>query len=123
MSLINQAYRLYNRRLLTELDFSSQDPARFQDATFQYLIRHGANALFGKTYKLGEIQDVKAFQERIPLHDYDMLEPYIQQSLKGIENVLWDMPVYWFALSSGTSSSRSKFIPCLLYTSPSPRDS
>ena len=111
MSLINQAYRLYNGRLLTELDFSSQDPARFQDATFQYLIRHGANALFGKTYKLGEIQDVKAFQERIPLHDYDMLEPYIQQSLKGIENVLWDMPVYWFALSSGTSSSRSKFIP------------
>lgn len=111
MSLLNSAYRLYNRKLLKELELSSRDPVPFQEATFRHLVSHGANTLFGEAYKMAEIQDIRAFQERIPLHDYDKLEPYIKQSLKGIENVLWDMPVYWFALSSGTSSARSKFIP------------
>lgn len=111
MSLINTAYRLYNRKLLTELDFSSRDPFPFQEATFRYLTQRGTDTMFGKEYKMAEINDIYTFQRRIPLHDYNSLEPYIQQSLRGQENVLWNSPIYWYALSSGTSSSKSKFIP------------
>ena len=111
MSLINAVYRLYNRRLLTELDLSSEDPFPFQEATFRYLTSRGAGTVFGEKYKMGEIRDIETFRQRIPLHDYNSLEPYIQNILKGAQNVLWDRPVSWFALSSGTSSSRSKFIP------------
>ena len=111
MSLINAVYRLYNRRLLTELDLSSEAPFPFQEATFRYLTSRGAGTVFGEKYKMGEIRDIETFRQRIALHDYNSLEPYIQNILKGAQNVLWDRPVSWFALSSGTSSSRSKFIP------------
>jgi hypothetical protein len=111
MSLINTAYKLYNKRLLTELDYSSRDPFPFQEATFRYLMAHAANTVFGKEHKMAEIKNIDEFQQRIPLYSYNRIEPYIQRSLKGEENVLWDKPVQWFALSSGTSSAKSKFIP------------
>jgi hypothetical protein len=111
MSLINTAYRLYNKRLLTELDFASRDPFPFQEATFGYLMEHASNTAFGKDHKISGIKSIDAFQQRIPLHTYNQIEPYIQRSLKGEENILWDKPVQWFALSSGTSSAKSKFIP------------
>lgn len=111
MSIANTIYRLYNRRLLTELDLSSKDPFPFQEATFRYLMEGGKTSVFGKKYNMAEINDIDTFQRRVPLHDYNALEPYIQQSLRGQENVLWNAPIYWYALSSGTSSSKSKFIP------------
>lgn len=111
MSLINTAYRLYNKKLLTELDFASRDPFPFQEATFHYLMEHASNTVFGKDHKISGIKSIDAFQQRIPLHSYNQIEPYIRRSLKGEENVLWDRPVQWFALSSGTSSAKSKFIP------------
>ncbi|HOO43269.1 MAG TPA: GH3 auxin-responsive promoter family protein, partial [Bacteroidales bacterium] len=69
------------------------------------------NTVFGKDHKISGIKSIDAFQQRIPLHTYNQIEPYIQRSLKGEENILWDKPVQWFALSSGTSSAKSKFIP------------
>ena len=63
MSLLNSAYRLYNRKLLKELELSSRDPVPFQEATFRHLVSHGANTLFGEAYKMAEIQDIRAFQD------------------------------------------------------------
>ncbi len=37
--------------------------------------------------------------------------PYIDRMRQGEQNVLWPSTVKWFAKSSGTTSSKSKFIP------------
>ena len=111
MSLINTAYRFYNRKLLRELDYSIRDPFPFQEETLKHLVSRGKNTVFGKELGMENMGSIRKFQQQIPLRDYNALEPYIQRMLKGEENVLWDKPPSWFALSSGTSSARSKFIP------------
>ena len=48
----------------------------------------------------------------MPVHTYEQLyRPYIEQMLRGVQNVLWPTPVRWFAKSSGTTNDRSKYIP------------
>ena len=42
---------------------------------------------------------------------YEDLEPLIEQSRKGEQNVIWPTPIKWFAKSSGTTNAKSKFIP------------
>lgn len=111
MSLINTAYRFYNRTLLKELDRAFADPFPFQESIFRHLIARGKNTIFGTEHRLGEVRTLRDFQQRVPIRDYNALEPYIQKMLRGQNNVLWDKPTTWFALSSGTSSARSKFIP------------
>lgn len=107
MSLINTAYRFYNRKLLRELDYSIRDPFPFQEETLKHLVSRGKNTVFGKEHGMENMGSIRKFQQQIPLRDYNALEPYIQRMLKGEENVLWDKPPSWFALSSGTSSARS----------------
>jgi len=54
---------------------------------------------------------VKDFKNRVPIHEYDDLKPYIKRMMEGEQNILWNTPINWFAKSSGTTSDRSKFIP------------
>lgn len=76
-----------------------------------YLLAHGSDTSFGKKFGMKGITTLSQFQSRIPLHTYNALAPYIERCLKGEENVLWNRKIYWFAMSSGTSAAKSKFIP------------
>ena len=87
------------------------DPIDSQREVLQDLVTHGQYTEFGRKYGLKEIFNIRGFKERIPIQEYDDLKPYIDQLMKGEENVLWNTPVNWFAKSSGTTSDKSKFIP------------
>jgi hypothetical protein len=54
---------------------------------------------------------LQQFKDRVPIHEYEDLKPYIERMMRGEEHILWNTPVSWFAKSSGTTSDRSKFIP------------
>ena len=40
-----------------------------------------------------------------------ILFPYVERLRKGETNLLWPGEIKWFAKSSGTTSTKSKFIP------------
>ena len=43
---------------------------------------------------------------------YDDLKPYLDKVIvERKSNVLWDTPIKWFAMSSGTTNDKSKYIP------------
>jgi GH3 auxin-responsive promoter len=86
-------------------------PAAAQREVLQGLITDAQYTVFGKQYNFAELFTIKEFKKRIPLHEYDDMHPYIERMMAGEENVLWNAPVNWFAKSSGTSNSKSKFIP------------
>jgi GH3 auxin-responsive promoter len=86
-------------------------PAAAQREVLQGLITDAQYTVFGKQYNFAELFTIKEFKKRIPLHEYDDMRPYIERMMAGEENVLWNAPVNWFAKSSGTSNSKSKFIP------------
>jgi hypothetical protein len=75
------------------------------------LIEHGKQTKWGNDNKLNLIQGVSEFQEAVPVSTYEDLYPYIERSLKGEQNVLWPTETSWFSVSSGTTNSRSKYIP------------
>ena len=86
-------------------------PAEAQRDVLQSLISDAQYTVFGKKYNFDKLFTVREFKNRVPLHEYDDVRPYIERMMAGEENVLWNAPVNWFAKSSGTSNDKSKFIP------------
>ncbi len=86
-------------------------PVAAQREVLQDLVTSAQYTEFGKRYEFSRLFSVKEFKLNVPVHEYDDLRPYFERMMQGEENLLWNTPVNWFAKSSGTSGSRSKFIP------------
>ena len=88
-----------------------QNPIDTQHDVLQDLITHGQYTEIGRKYGMASIFSIKDFKKKVPIHQYNDLKPYIERLMKGEENLLWDTPARWFAMSSGTTNDKSKFIP------------
>ena len=75
------------------------------------LIRNCEETVVGKKYDFESIKNYTTFAERVPVATYEELEPMIELTRKGAQNVFWHKPIKWFAKSSGTTNAKSKFIP------------
>jgi hypothetical protein len=94
---------------------SEPDPIKAQLDVLQNLLRKARLTAFGKKYNFTNILDspdlVTAFQQEVPVHDYDKLyTDWWHYLLEGHQNVTWPGGQSYFALSSGTTST-SKSIP------------
>jgi GH3 auxin-responsive promoter len=96
---------------LWRIDNWSNNPVATQREVLQELITAAQYTEFGKKHGFNKLFSVKEFKQKVPLQEYNDVEPYINRMMQGEENVLWNTPVFWFAKSSGTSSAKSKFIP------------
>ena len=109
-SVTNIINRLNNNRL-KQIDYFRKYPADVQGAIFRRLIIEAASTAWGKKYDYSSISSVEEFQQRVPVQTYEDLAPWIDRLGKGEANLLWPGTIKWFAKSSGTTSSKSKFIP------------
>lgn len=94
---------------------SEPDPAKAQLAVLQNLLDKARLTAIGKKHNfskiLGSADPIKAFQQEVPVHDYDkMYSDWWHFLLEGHQNVTWPGGQHYFALSSGTTST-SKSIP------------
>jgi len=81
-----------------------------QTAILQSLLKTAAVTEFGKEHRFKDLSDYTAYQQAVPLRDYEGFRPYIDHIKEGRQNVLWKgMPIY-FAKTSGTTSG-VKYIP------------
>lgn len=81
-----------------------------QDIIFKSLIKHGSGTQFGKDHALSQVSDHKGFTQAVPIRDYELIKPYIEQIKQGKANVLWKGKPIYFAKTSGTTSG-VKYIP------------
>ena len=88
-----------------------ENPINCQTDVFNYLIKKGINTKFGQEHYFNKKTNYTSFKNQIPVRSYEELEPYIAKTRKGEKDVLWPGEVKWFAKSSGTTNSKSKFIP------------
>jgi hypothetical protein len=89
-----------------------EDPHGTQQRTLNYLLQHGQNTIYGKEKHFASIKDDRHFRANLPVMAYEDLRPYLDKIITGKQdNVLWDTPVKWFAMSSGTTEDKSKYIP------------
>ncbi len=111
MKLLSPAISRLARLRLGQIEEWSLRPMEAQRQTLQELVTAAQYTEFGRQYGFSNLFSVKTFKEKVPVHEYDDIKPYIQRMMNGEENVLWNTPIQWFAKSSGTTSDKSKFIP------------
>jgi len=96
---------------LWRIEAWKNNPLDAQREVLQDLVTSAQYTEFGRKYHFHELFNVRSFKQAVPIHEYDDLKPYIERTMKGEQNVIWNTPVFWFAKSSGTTSEKSKFIP------------
>jgi hypothetical protein len=111
MKLLSPAISRLARMRMWSIDSWMQDSASAQREVLQDLVTTAQYTQIGLEYGFEKLFNIKDFKQRVPVHEYDDLKPYIERMMSGEENVLWPTPVNWFAKSSGTTSDKSKFIP------------
>jgi len=111
MKLLSPAISRLARFRNWHIDQWIEQPIDTQREVLQDLVTHGQYTEFGRKYGLENIFTIRQFKDRVPIHDYEMLKPYIERMMQGEENLLWNTPISWFAKSSGTTNDKSKFIP------------
>ncbi len=96
------------------LTFNNKKAQNFQARTLHKLLLTAMETTFGIEHDFVGIlnaSDIKEQFKKIPIRDYLGMKPYWQKSYEGEENVAWPGTVSYFALSSGTTDSGSKYIP------------
>ncbi|TWH96266.1 GH3 auxin-responsive promoter [Flavobacterium cheniae] len=86
-------------------------PHEVQEELLFSLIKSSENTQIGKKYDFSSMKSYTTFSERIPVSSYEELEPLIEKTRQGEQNVFWHSNIKWFAKSSGTTNAKSKFIP------------
>ncbi|MDG1570953.1 GH3 auxin-responsive promoter family protein [Robiginitalea sp. M366] len=86
-------------------------PAEVQHEVLLQLLDFADDTEIGRKYGFEDLQAYDAFANRVPVVTYEEMEPLIEQSRQGKQNVFWPTEIRWFAKSSGTTNAKSKFIP------------
>jgi phenylacetate-coenzyme A ligase PaaK-like adenylate-forming protein len=110
MKLLSPAISRLARFRNWHIDQWIEQPIDIQREVLQDLVTHGQYTEFGRKHGLENTFTIRQYKERVPIHDYEMLKPYIERMMQGEENLLWNTPISWFAKSSGTTD-KSKFLP------------
>lgn len=88
---------------------SSAVPA--QQRTFGSLLAKMSETAFGQFHGIDPHLDYARFQARVPLHTYEGFMPYIERMKAGEPSVLWPGHCNFYAVSSGTTAGRTKYLP------------
>jgi hypothetical protein len=112
-SIIKTAYTIRQIPIDIKKNFN---PVAAQKKELKKLLNRAQDTAFGEHYHFADIlaqrDFIKAFQEAVPVHDYNsMFKDWWYRSLNGEPWVTWPGKVKYFALTSGTSESASKHIP------------
>jgi hypothetical protein len=94
-----------------QIDLFRKNPLAVQEKTFKSLIEKAALTEWGTKYGYSSVKSLGDYQERVPVHTYDDMIPWVDRIRNGENNLLWPGEIKWFAKSSGTTASKSKFIP------------
>lgn len=111
MGILNDILGFFLKRRIERIEEFVQYPVETQERIFHGLIESARYTEWGLKHGYSSIESIKDFQERVPVSTYEELYPYIERVLKGEQNVLWYSDIKWFSKSSGTTNSRSKFLP------------
>lgn len=107
----NRAFAFYYKQRYKIMQRYMEHPEAVQREVFRDLLRAARFTEFGKRYDFQSISGPEQFADRVPIHDYEDLKPFIERMMHGEKDVLWDGRVSYFSKSSGTTSAKSKFIP------------
>ena len=87
------------------------DAVPAQKRTFAGLCAQLASTVYGRLHGIAPDMTYPQFQSRVPLQTYEGFLPHIERMKAGEPNVLWPGHCSFYAVSSGTTAGRTKFLP------------
>jgi len=111
LPIINSVATWFLKKRIHQIELFLKYPNEVQEELLLNLIRTAENTVIGKQFGFSSIKSYQEFIERVPVSTYEDIEPLIERTRTGEQNVFWNTPIKWFAKSSGTTNSKSKFIP------------
>lgn len=111
LPIINSIASWVLKQRIHQIELFLKYPNEVQEELLMNLVKSSENTVLGKQYEFNSIKTYHTFQERVPISTYEDLEPFIERTRRGEQNVFWNEPIKWFAKSSGTTNAKSKFIP------------
>ncbi len=101
--------RVAHRRT-AELD--RMDAGKVQESTLLDLIKRARDTRFGQDHDFAMIRTIRDFQARVPVRDYEFFwERYWKDPYPRLDNLTWPGKFPYYALSSGTTSGTTKYLP------------
>lgn len=111
LPIINSVATWILKKRIHQIELFLKYPNEVQEELLLNLIRTAEQTVIGKQYDFSSVKSYQEFTERVPVSTYEDLEPLIERTRKGEQNVFWSTHIKWFAKSSGTTNAKSKFIP------------
>ena len=111
MGIFNRALRAYFAGRLRAIERFRREPAAVQREQLDHLLSMGRKTLYGRQLGMDGIRTEEDFRRVVPVRDYEGFEDDILRMKGGDAAVLWPTHVRWYAKSSGTTGSKSKYIP------------
>src|SRR5262249_23526336 len=88
------------------------DLVRTQRRQLMGLVHKARHTKFGRDHDFLDINSVADYQKRVPLRTYEQFwDEYMAAAYPRLEGVTWPEHVPYYALSSGTTSGTTKYIP------------
>ncbi len=111
LSIINSIVSWILKKRIHQIELFIKYPHDVQNELLMNLIQRAKYTEIGKKYDFSSIFTYEQFAERVSVAAYEDVEPLIERSRKGENNIYWPEPIKYFAKSSGTTNAKSKFIP------------
>lgn len=109
--IVNSIASWFLKKRFHQIELFLKYPEEVQSELLTTLLSKAKNTEIGRRYRFAEFKDYETFADRVPISRYEDYQDLIERSRKGEANIFWPTPIKWFAKSSGTTSSKSKFIP------------
>jgi hypothetical protein len=111
LPLINSIASWILKQRIHQIELFIKYPMEVQEELLFGLLKSAENTVLGKKYDYSSIRNYQTFNKSIPVSTYEELEPFIEQTRQGAQNIFWNSTIKYFAKSSGTTNAKSKFIP------------
>ena len=108
---VNSIISWFLKKRKHQMELFIKYPVDVQEELLFRLIQFSKNTEFGEHYNFSSINTYKDFASKVPIQQYESIEPLIERCRKGEQNLFWPTKIKWFAKSSGTTNAKSKFIP------------
>jgi hypothetical protein len=88
------------------------DAGRVQHDTLLSLVRRARNTRFGRDHDFDRISSVADYQARVPVREYEWFwNTYWKEAYPRLDDITWPGKIPYYALSSGTTTGATKYIP------------
>jgi hypothetical protein len=111
MPIIPSIVNWLNVKRINQIELFKKYPFETQQETLYRLLAKASSTEWGEKFNYSSITSIREYQSRFPVQTYEDIIPYVERLRKGESNLLWPGEIKWFAKSSGTTSTKSKFIP------------